>query len=43
MFGVVLVQVLLGSPGGTTLRRIALDFDSTELLTTLTSPEARKV
>eukprot|EP00967_Tisochrysis_lutea_P064523 scaffold83604_cov34-Tisochrysis_lutea.AAC.3 len=37
------VKVLLGSPGGATLRRIARDVDSTELLTTLTSPQARKL
>lgn len=37
------VKVLLGSPGGSTLRRIARDVDSTELLTTLTSPRARQL
>jgi hypothetical protein len=37
------IRVLLGSPGGATLRRIARDVDSTELLTTLTSPKARRL
>jgi 3-oxoacyl-ACP reductase-like protein len=37
------VKVLLGSPGGATLRRIARDVDSTELLTTLTSHRARQL